>query len=182
MKTNIKPYLLLFFLLSIVLFLAGFRYGRKVEQIDKTYIPPTKIISPTKPQTSPTPYSIGFRNYNSLPCQVSFLIPDNFKKMTDDNSELLSNKIQSIKINCQQKKIRKTMIDYEDATPSAQYKLTGQKVNVYEMTKNKSLWTVKNPFNQELILFVADNNLIPIIIKTIEFSQSLAEPSITPSE
>ena len=180
MKTNIKPYLLLFCLLSIVLFLAGFRYGRKVEQLDKKYVQPTKIISPTK-ALNPTSKPVGFRSYNSLPCKVSFLIADDFKKMTDDDSELLSNKIQSIIINCQQKEIRKTMIDYEDATPSAQYKLTGQKVNVYEMTKNKSLWTVKNPFNQELILFVADNNLIPIIIKTIEFSQPLnTTPTNTP--
>src|SRR3989338_7263940 len=180
MKTNIKPYLLLFCLLSIVLFLAGFRYGRKVEQLDKKYVQPTKIISPTK-ALNPTSKPVGFRSYNSLPCQVSFLIPDNFKSEASEEGDLLSNKNQSIIISCQQKEIRKIMIDYEDATPSAQYKIAGQKVNVFETGKNRSLWTVKNPNNQELILFQADDNLIPIIIKTIEFTQPLAEPSIAPS-
>lgn len=55
MKYTLRSVIMLSFLIALLTFLIGFRLGGRVEFMNKTYVPPTAVPSPTLPATpSPT--------------------------------------------------------------------------------------------------------------------------------
>ena len=81
--TNRKttPYLFLGFLLLVLLFIVGFRYGQQVEIANKA-INVVKNISP--PVTSvPSITPLAFKTYKHAPCGVQFLLPASFSTVKE---------------------------------------------------------------------------------------------------
>lgn len=55
MKYTLRSVIMLSFLIALLTFLIGFRLGGRVEFLNKSYVPPTAVPSPTLPITpSPT--------------------------------------------------------------------------------------------------------------------------------
>lgn len=81
MKT--KPYLFLFFLIVILVFILGVRYGQRVEKNNKTIDYLLKLPTPTAPVT-PTPPS--YIEYKSKKWGLKFTYPDNLKIKESTNT------------------------------------------------------------------------------------------------
>lgn len=169
MNKNLKPIFLLFFLLSIIIFLVGFRYGRKIERLDKSYIPPTPtLIATPSPIASPTPVNYSTKQFKSKLCGISFLIPDNFKTSQKNYQEILSYNQQKIIVNCQPE-VEEIFNDYKNTTPSAEYKINRQQIDVYQ-EKNQVIIFSPNSAINRLIQITTDPKLEQLIIKTIEIN------------
>jgi len=87
MSKKIIPYFFLAFLLAILLFIIGVRYGQRVEQVNKTIsylvsIPPTPTLGPTN-----TPLS--FIDYSHDGCKITFVVPSDLSKTTESSSSAL---------------------------------------------------------------------------------------------
>jgi len=71
---KLKPYLFLFFLIVILAFILGVRYGQKVEKNNKTIDYLLKLPTPTMPVT-PTP--VRYIEYKSKKWGLKFTYPAN---------------------------------------------------------------------------------------------------------
>ncbi len=85
------PYIFLLILILFLIFIAGVKYGGKVEETNKTirYIlsmtPTQKPIKPTIMTLSPTDVQLGFIAFNARLCGVKLLVPDNLKLKPSDS-------------------------------------------------------------------------------------------------
>lgn len=68
------PYVLLFVLVVILIFIVGVRYGQRVEKANKT-IDYIVSLTPKAPPLTPTPQVITYDTYAHQGCRVSFLYP-----------------------------------------------------------------------------------------------------------
>jgi len=129
-KKKALPYLFLLFLIAIILFIIGVRYGQRVEQINKTV---TYLISlPPSPTSSPTFAPLSFSLFHHTGCGVSFLIPTLVEKTTESSSSALfssAEKKLALAVSCEktpliQTKDEKaatinTLRSFETTTPDA---------------------------------------------------------------
>lgn len=81
--TRKKPYILITFLLVILFFIIGVRYGQNVEKANKV-IDYLLSLTPTSPQKSPTP--IPTTEYKSKRWGLKFKYPENLKIIESSNS------------------------------------------------------------------------------------------------
>jgi hypothetical protein len=80
---KIKPYLFLFFLVVLLTFILGVRYGQKVEKNNKTIDYLLKLPAPTAPVT-PTP--VSYTEYKSKKWGLKFTYPANLKIKESTNT------------------------------------------------------------------------------------------------
>lgn len=108
MSKKSLPYFFLAFLVAILLFILGVRYGQRVEQVNKTVsylisIPPTNTPAPTFPPLS-------FSDYSHEGCKISFLIPNELEKTKESSTSALfttrKNKL-GIALSCEKKEFVK---------------------------------------------------------------------------
>lgn len=162
---NTKTVLLLFVLVTIALFLAGFRLGRRVERIDKNYIAPTLIPlpSPTKMPT-PTESMARFKTLTHTGCGISFLYPDALVQTRNSSESGMIGKDKNfIYFTCPSKTSSQSAILL---TPTIAV-VNGIKVTSYASTSNSDTWSVVK--NAKLITFNTTNNLTQLIMKTVAF-------------
>ena len=77
---KLKPYLFLFFLIVILTFILGVRYGQRVERNNKTIDYLLKLPAPTAPVT-PTP--VSYTEYKSKKWGLKFTYPENLEIKED---------------------------------------------------------------------------------------------------
>ena len=87
MSKKYLPYFFLAFLVAVLLFILGVRYGQQVEKVNKTVsyllsLPPSPTVAPTLPP-------LGFTTYTHADCGVSFLIPNLIEKTKDSTTSAL---------------------------------------------------------------------------------------------
>jgi len=86
MNYSPKTFLLLTALIGLALFLGGFRLGKQIERIDKTYIPRVITIPTLSPSFSPTPQTNKFKTYFHASCELSFLYPDSLHEVKNSTT------------------------------------------------------------------------------------------------
>lgn len=79
-----KPYLFLLFLLIILVFIIGVRYGQKVEKTNKVMIDYLLSITPTKSPTPTPTWTIA--EYKSKKYQIKLSYPSFLKLEESTNS------------------------------------------------------------------------------------------------
>ncbi len=98
------PYILLLFLVFLLIFLLGVRYGRKVERYDKYfYFILSLTPSPKKEKQRPPSYSFKFLNFKE--CKISFVYPEDFKVEKNERTlKLYQDKNLRTRIDCFEEK------------------------------------------------------------------------------
>lgn len=164
-----RHFIFLLVLLSLVLFLSGFRLGKKIERLDKTYIPP---LSPTTtPKPTPTQRPLQFNTFLSADCGLKFLYPSFFSEEESATNEgRLTFQDEQISLTCQKEKIeefnknKKSLAQEEEAT------IANQKIIIYQAPqKNHLLFSLFNAKNGKMILFTIPKNLFNLFAETLEF-------------
>lgn len=159
----------LLILLSVSLFLAGFRLGKKVERFDKTYLP---LLTPTTtPLPTPTPQSIKFNTFLSVDCGLKFLYPSFFKeeKNSSDEGKLIYNK-EKIIIDCSKIGLERFIKEKDDLKKDKEMTILNQKITLYQSkSENHLVFVLSNWQNGKRIVITTSKNLLNLIEETLKF-------------
>lgn len=153
----------LLLLFSLVLFLAGFRLGKKIEQINKTSV---FSSSPT-----PSPKPLQFNTFLSTDCRIKFLYPAFFiKEKSATNEGKLTFKEEKIYFSCQKEKIEEFNKNKKDLAKHQEITFADQKIIIYQdLQKTHFLFTLLNPKTEKFILFNIPKNLLNLFFETLKF-------------
>jgi hypothetical protein len=160
------PYVLVFILIIIIIFILGIRYGQKVEKTNKI-IDFVASIPPTKPV--PTNIPLEFKNYKNEDCGIRFLYPANLTIKNDSSisARFISNNEELIKIDCQKpsNKIESTKKDENLATTEVEFKK--KKIIVNELNSYYSFKLLNQKKNIEVDITV-EKGLFPLFESSYE--------------
>lgn len=168
MSKESRPLIFLLVLISIVLFLAGFRLGKRVERIDQTYQPsptPTKTVSPT-----PTNSPLQFSTYINSECALTFLYPFYLKEnqISSAGAELKSEE-SKIVVSCDEKTVLLKKEAVADLKEADQRRVKDQRVVIYREDEETNSFLIYNILNGKWIAFEVSPNLTNLILATVDF-------------
>lgn len=170
---NARSLTLIFSLIAVLMFIVGFRYGRKVDTVEKTYVPPTPRPEATwTPFPTPTAFNQEFSNFIHKGCGISFVLPKNYeeqKKSSDEARMKIQN--EEILVSCNKKKVTEIRLALTDSQEQSAEQLGSQKVSIYSAPGNKDRWVAFNNVNQKYVYFLTPKSLTPLIIKTLGFER-----------
>lgn len=167
MVLNTRALVLLGILLSIALFLVGFRYGKYVEHADKTFVPPAPTSAPITLAPTKKPFSIV--PYTGKICDISFLYPNYMEEdFTSTQSSRLFNNPEVISFTCDKTLIDGVRLVQKNASPSASITILNQKVPIYVKMSAYSV-IVKNLKNGQSVLIETTKNLSKLVFPSLEF-------------
>lgn len=158
------PYFFLAFLLAILLFIVGVRYGQQVEKVNKTI---TYLISlPPSPTGSPTIPPLGFSTYTHTGCQVSFLIPNLIEKTKESSASAVfssKDKKLAIALSCEKKELIK-----EDKELSVNLNKT---IRAYEVqTKDTTSYRIVHPLTRKVVTITVAKSYLSLLEKSLELT------------
>ncbi len=164
-KGKLGPYLLIVFLLLILVFVGGVRYGQKVEQANK-FINYLISLSPTHPQTTPPP--LQFATYKNEVCGLQFLYPTSLKKEKESSfsAQLTQEGKLALGFNCDSQRV---LPSKEGNIATEEIKLLDKKI----MANNDDgllSFSIKNPQNYKTVSFSVIKSLFPILETSLKFS------------
>jgi hypothetical protein len=166
---NSRSIIFLLILFSLVLFLVGFRLGKKIERIDKTYAP---LLTPTvTPKLTIAPLPLRFNTFLSADCGLKFLYPDYFeeKETSTDEARLVFNK-DEITVDCRKAKIEEFNKNKKSYEQEEEMTILNQKISVYKASlKGQLLFMLSNPQTTQKILITLPKNLLNLLAETVEF-------------
>ncbi len=166
---SMRSVVILLILLAILLFLVGFRLGKYIERIDKTYVPPP---TPTQSfQPTPTNIPLTLATYKHKDCGVVFLHPQNLKESKSSSTEAeLKNDSERIFLSCDSKQIAKFKDDLKKAAASEEARIRNQSVTVLT-NKTENSWVISNTLTGKPVFFTVTKNLNSLVSKTLEFTK-----------
>ena len=178
-KQKKLPYIFLFILVIILIFVIGTRYGQSVERTNKVInfimsITPTKAITPT-----PMP-TITYLTYTQKGCGLAFLYPSTMTVVTESTSAAqLHSLTDYIEINCDTAvtpSIQKPQLETQTATESVTFdkKTITAVVKTIQFGSNTIAvfeFIVKNPLNNKSIVLKINKQLLPIFERTVQYSK-----------
>src|SRR3990167_2155584 len=90
------PYIFLGFLLLVLLFIVGVRYGQHVEKTNKL----TSYLISIAPTATPAPSTapLAFKTYKHAPCGIQFLLPTSFTTVKEGSEGAMLQEAGTIKI------------------------------------------------------------------------------------
>lgn len=164
MKT--KSYLFLFFLLSVLLFIVGVRYGQRVEKTNKNIENVLKIPTSTPKNVAP----LIFLTLENKNCGIKLLYPDSFQKtdVSSSSGALKEDGENVFQFNCDQKNPIKTL--FEDKTIATTTSQLQNKLISVKIKDNNVILYVKNPKNLKNIYMEVKNSFFPLLNKSLEFN------------
>lgn len=167
---NSRSIIFLLILLSVALFLIGFRLGKKIERIDKTYAP---LLTPTAtPKPTATPRPLRFNTFLSTDCGLKFLYPDSFKEEETSTDEArLANNSDEITVDCRKSKVEEFSKNKKKYQTDDEITIKNQKTQLYKTSGKKDaiLFLITNPLNAKKILITLPKNLLNLLAETLEF-------------
>lgn len=168
MPKDLKPALLLVSLFVIVIFLFGFRLGKKVEQLNKNFAltpTPTRPVT-TTPTEAPT---VSYATYVSPGCALTLLYPEGFTEQKPSSTEArLIKGAQEIYFTCEKTAVQEAQ---KQATGEAKtVKVGTQSVRMFEKGGNNS-WIVLNTLTGRRILFETSVALTDLVLRTLQFAR-----------
>lgn len=161
------PYLFLFFLVVILVFIIGIRYGQRVEKTNKTinYI---LSLTPTKSTTSPT--MVQYKKYVNSTCGIEFIYPSNLAKKESTVSALFTQAGQAeLEIDCfTQSQLLEILKDEDIAT--AEIEFQSKKIES-KVTNNNQVYvfSVIHPKTKKRLNIAIKKYLYPLFERTVEF-------------
>jgi len=149
MPKKIGPYILLFALMLVLIFIIGVRYGQNVEKTNKTI---NAYLLSITPKPSPTTIPLQFKTYHSKTCGISFLYPDSLtkEKETSLSARFDEDKNPVLEFECE----KNNYLTPTAATADSQ----------------TAILTKINTKNGKRIIFTISRSLQPLIEKSLEFS------------
>lgn len=156
------PYLFLGFLLLILLFIVGVRYGQHVEKTNKL----TSYLVSIAPSATAAPSTIplAFKTYKHAPCGVQFLLLTSFSTVKEGTEGAMLQEGGTIKISFEcQKQPTVTQTAPSTQTISFQKKMIPVKEVNYLY-----VFTLRNPYNNLPIVFSVEKAFFPLFEKSLE--------------
>jgi len=156
------PYLFLGFLLLVLLFIVGVRYGQHVEKTNKltSYLisiaPSATVASSTVP--------LAFKTYKHAPCGVQFLLPTSFTTVKEGSEGAMLQEAGTIKISFECIK-QSTSVQ---PTPSTQTISFQKKMIPVKEVNYLYVFTLRNPLKDIFITFSIEKGLLPLFEKGLE--------------
>ncbi|MFH0772838.1 MAG: hypothetical protein V1922_00820, partial [bacterium] len=158
------PYLFLAFLLAILLFILGVRYGQRTEQVNKTIsylvsLPPSPTVAPTLPP-------LGFMTYTHADCGVSFLVPNTVEKTSESSGSALFSTLSkklSIALSCEKKSL---IQDKKEVVVTLNGTIRAFQTN----TTDTSSYRFYNVKNAKIVTVTVARQYLPLIEKSIELT------------
>lgn len=169
MQQNSRPIIILLILLAVALFLIGFRFGKTIERIDKTYVAPQRL-APT-PLPSPIAHKPAFSTatYIHPDCGITFLYPAGLQQSYISSTEAkLSESGEFISLSCGKEAVLAFQKEHNATGEAETSKSAGQTIRTYQ-TKGNITWLVNNQLKGKRVIFLTSKNLGYLIIKTLEF-------------
>lgn len=159
-KKNL-PYFFLTFLLAILLFILGIRYGQRVEQVNKIISNLTNI--PPSPTLSPTNVPLAFSDYTHEGCKISFILPNELEKTSESStSAVLSTRTKKlgIALSCEKKDFVKSKEELSVAL--------NKTIRAYEIqTKDTIFYRFYHPITGKVITITIAKQYLPLIQKSL---------------
>ncbi|OGK15980.1 hypothetical protein A2690_00810 [Candidatus Roizmanbacteria bacterium RIFCSPHIGHO2_01_FULL_39_12b] len=169
MQYSGKTFLFITALIGLALFLGGFRLGKKVEMIDKSYVSPTPIAPTRTPTVIPTDAIITFKSFAHAGCGVEFLYPSDLKHdKNSSTSATFTSGVSGIMFDCDKNIASKTAGLLLSPTI---VQINNKKISFYPNSAKTDNWTVRNPLTGRIISFTTLKNLTDLVMKTLEFTR-----------
>ena len=164
MSKKSLPYFFLAFLLAILLFILGVRYGQQVEKVNKTV---SYLISlPPSPTIAPTNAPLAFADYSHPGCQISFLLPNELTKTTESSSSALFStreKKLGIALLCEKKTYTKADTELSVAV--------NKTIRAYEIqTKDTVSYRVYHPITGKVVTITIAKQYLPLLQKSLSLN------------
>lgn len=164
------PYLLIFILVIILIFILGVRYGQQVEMTNKKinfYL----SLAPTKPP-QPTPPTLGFKTYSNKICGIEFTYPSFYRVEESSGSAVFKNEknIHQMTIDCRpSNKLLDALNDPKLTTREAVFK--GKKIEIKTASQLPDFYQfqVVNPLNIKHIYIGINKSLYPLFESSLQF-------------
>ncbi len=166
MNTNPRSILLLVLLSSIVVFFVGFRFGKRIERLDKNYISPTPFVTDAP---TPTKEPTTFDTFIHEDCQLSFLHPKGMDKKSASDGATLTSDTESIDFTCEDKAVADFIKNHPSTSEGKMTRSAGQNVRVFS-EKDFTSWSAFNTQSGNRVIFTVSSGLTDLVLKTLEFN------------
>ena len=167
MPKKLLPYFFLLFLVIILVFIIGVRYGQRVEKTNKT-IDYVLSLTPTKPVTSPKP--VEYKKYVNSTCGIEFLYRSTMtKKESTVSAVFTEDGEEKLEIDCfPQSQLLEVLKDKNVAT--AEIEFQNKKIES-KVIKNKDVYvfSIAHPKTKKQLNISINKNLYPLFERTLEF-------------
>lgn len=156
------PYFFLGFLLLVLLFIVGVRYGQRVERTNKltSYLVSIVPSATLAPSTAP----LAFKTYKHALCGVQFLLPISFTTVKEGSEGAMLQDAGTIKVSFECQKQPAVTQPTSSQTISFQKKLIPVKES-----GSFYIFTLRNPNNNLPIELSVEKSLFPLLEKSFEF-------------
>ena len=170
MKRNQAPYIFLLFLVLVLVFVGGLRYGQSVEKTNKVVDFLLSITPSPTHKPEPTP-AITFETFTHAGCGLSLMLPKSTAVVENaSGSATVGSTPDTISFDCQKKPSAISQIETGHATSSALlYK--GQTVTSKHFTTGMNVFTIKNPYTAKNIIFAVSDTYLPLVMNTLQFTK-----------
>lgn len=156
------PYFFLGFLLLVLLFIVGVRYGQHVEKTNKftSYLVSIVPSATLAPSTVP----LAFKTYKHASCGVQFLLPTSFTTVKEGTEGAMLQEGGTIKISFECQRQPTVTQSTTSQTISFQKKMMPVKEVNYHY-----IFTLRNPYSNLPVEFSVEKGLLPLLEKSLEF-------------
>lgn len=156
------PYFFLGFLLLVLLFIIGVRYGQHVEKTNKL----TNYLVSMAPSATPAPSTVplAFKTYKHTPCGVQFLLPSSFTTVKEGSEGAMLQDAGTIKVSFECPK----QPTATQTTPSVQTISFQKKMIPVKEVGSLYVFTLRNLYNNLPIVFSVEKTFFPLFEKSLE--------------
>ncbi|MBI2051367.1 hypothetical protein HYT33_01250 [Candidatus Roizmanbacteria bacterium] len=170
MQPKKGPFILLFSLLLVLIFIVGVRYGQRVEQTNKTV---SYLLSLTPSAPTPTEGPLRFQTYEHKPCGLQFIYPSTISKKNEasDEAAFEQKKHTLLAFSCQK---NPKLLSFFEGEKVATEEIKFQKRTLRVKTRSEEgqkliLLTLQNPLNGKTVYLMVDEKLYPLFESSLIF-------------
>lgn len=165
MSRKSAPYVFLAFLVALLLFIVGIRYGQHVERVNKTV---TYLISiPPSPTTAPTTSPLSFDDFTHTGCKISIVVPSELTKSKESSSSaVFTDKEGALALALSCEKIPFVMSERERSVN------LNKTIRAYEtMTGDTVSYRFYHTNTTQVVTVTVRNEYLPLLQRSIAITQ-----------
>lgn len=166
MKHTKKSLILLFSLISIVIFFTGLNLGKYIEKINESVPIPTPTIAIT-PTPSIAPMNVTFNTTDVSDCGISVLLPSTLsKRQTPRDEAEFSSETDRFFVTCNESLIQTSEDAFSEFEASQEAEIAGQRTTVFSSDAFDS-WIMRNT-DKKRVLIESTTSISTLIQQTLE--------------